>query len=470
MSPTQAGLDIFPVTCLLLPGSIVISILTTRTGRFRWSLWMGWAISSVACGLLVLFDDVTPTPVWAVVLAVFGIGMGMLLTSINVGIQAISSVQDAGRAAAMYAFMRTVGMSIGVAIGGTTFQNVMIKKLNELGLPEAIAHDSEAYVVEMAHMDPTDPIRIGSLQACECSPPPSRLPEHQLTALDVHGFHGVFWVVTGVSLVGFVISFGVKRHSRDKVLESKFILRGSVSGMPPSTSAPNMAVKSLSSSRRNTGTTTLCEASQVMAAHVIDSGSGSVSAPLQSSTPSLAGVEAAVVEVAAVAYYVEPGGKVTPVNICHSPTTLWSSSTVSSDRPRKEHPEVGVAYPVIFVTSEERGEGSSSSPSGGPPPQLSQSWSTSGEYEERAPTEYHEEVMQDSASRPEQGKVHRMSAMHDWTDPDSERAREVLSQYSYWSGSGRSDVTRPGSAVAESRPGDRMEVGVNEAIERKSWS
>lgn len=176
MSPTQAGLDIFPVTCLLLPGSIVISILTTRTGRFRWALWIGWAISSVACGLLVLFDEVTPTPVWAVVLAVFGIGMGMLLTSINVGIQAISSVQDAGRAAAMYAFMRTVGMSIGVAIGGTTFQNVMIKKLNELGLPEAIAHDSEAYVVEMAHMDPTDPIRIGSLQACESSPLPSPPP------------------------------------------------------------------------------------------------------------------------------------------------------------------------------------------------------------------------------------------------------------------------------------------------------
>lgn len=470
MSPTHAGLDIFPVTCLLLPGSIVISILTTRTGRFRWALWIGWAISSVACGLLVLFDEVTPTPVWAVVLAVFGIGMGMLLTSINVGIQAISSVQDAGRAAAMYAFMRTVGMSIGVAIGGTTFQNVMIKKLNELGLPEAIAHDSEAYVVQMAHMDPTDPIRIGSLQACESSPPPSRLPEHLLTAPDVHGFHGVFWVVTGVSIVGFVIGFGVKRHSMDKVLESKFILRGSVSGMPPSISAPEMTVKSLSSSRRNTGTTTLCEASQALAVHDIEGSSGSGSAPPVSLTPSLAGVEAAVVEVAAVAYYVEPGGKVTPVNICHSPTSLWPPSTMSSDRPRQDQPEAAVAYPIIFITSEERGEGSSSSASGGPPPQLSQSWSISGEYEERAPIEHREEVMQDSAMGPEQGTVHRMSAMYEWTDPDSERAREVLSQYSYWSGSGRSDVSRPGSAVEERRRGDRLEAGANEAVGRKSWS
>ncbi|KAK1831048.1 major facilitator superfamily domain-containing protein, partial [Podospora conica] len=204
VTPTQAGLDIFPVTCLLLPGSIVISILTTRTGRFRWALWIGWAISSLSCGLLLLFDENTPTPVWAVVLAIFGIGMGMLLTSINVGIQAISSIQDAGRAAAMYAFMRTLGMSIGVAIGGTTFQNVMSQKLRKLGLPESIAHDSEAYVVEMARMDPADPVRIGSLQAY------------------VHGFHGVYWVVAGISIVGFVISFGIKRHTMDKILESKF--------------------------------------------------------------------------------------------------------------------------------------------------------------------------------------------------------------------------------------------------------
>src|SRR4051812_32463292 len=98
----------------------------SRIGRFRWAVWAGWIISGVGCGLFELFDQNTPTPVWAVILAVFGIGQGMLLTSINVGIQAISRVEDAGRAAAMYAFMRTLGMSIGVAIGGTAFQNVMV--------------------------------------------------------------------------------------------------------------------------------------------------------------------------------------------------------------------------------------------------------------------------------------------------------------------------------------------------------
>lgn len=176
VTPTQAGLDVFPVTVFLLPGSIVVSIITSRIGRFRWAIWGGWVVSAVACGLFQLFDQHTSTPVWAVILAIFGIGMGMLLTSINVGIQAISHVEDAGRAAAMYAFMRTLGMSIGVAIGGTAFQNVMASKLDDLGLPEAIAHDAEAFVAQMAVMDPNDPIRVGALEACECSVPLFSIP------------------------------------------------------------------------------------------------------------------------------------------------------------------------------------------------------------------------------------------------------------------------------------------------------
>lgn len=145
----------------------MISLVTTRIGRYRWAIWSGWVITAIGCGLLLLLDEHTKTPVWAVILAIFGIGHGMLLTSVNVGIQAVSHVEDAGRAAAMYAFMRTLGMSIGVAIGGTVFQNVMSNKLDELGLPDSIAHNSEAFVKTMALMLPTDPTRMGALQACK---------------------------------------------------------------------------------------------------------------------------------------------------------------------------------------------------------------------------------------------------------------------------------------------------------------
>lgn len=115
-SPTQAGIDLFPAVCFLIPGSIVVAALTARLGRFRWAIWLGWAITTTACGLFIIFDLHTRLIVIAVALALFGIGSGMVLTSVNVGIQAISKVEDCAMAASMYGFMRSLGMPIGVAV------------------------------------------------------------------------------------------------------------------------------------------------------------------------------------------------------------------------------------------------------------------------------------------------------------------------------------------------------------------
>ncbi|KAK1585373.1 major facilitator superfamily transporter [Colletotrichum navitas] len=208
VTPTQSGLNLFPVTCLLLPGSIIVSVLTSRLGRFRWAIWSGWAITSTGCGLLVLLDENTTTTMWAIYLAVFGIGNGMVLTSVNVGTQAISRVEDCGRAACMYAFMRTLGMSVGVAVGGTTFQNVMTNRLEELGLSEAIAKNAEIYATHLAAMDPADPERVGALSAY------------------VTGFRGVFWVMTATAVFGFLSSLIIRKHTMDRTHESKFTLQG----------------------------------------------------------------------------------------------------------------------------------------------------------------------------------------------------------------------------------------------------
>jgi EmrB/QacA subfamily drug resistance transporter len=208
VTPIRAGINLLPVSCFLLPGSIVVSVLTTRLGRFRWAIWIGWAITSLACGLLILFEEDTRTAVWAMISAVFGIGIGMVLTSLNVAIQAISPARDSGRAAAMYAFMRSIGMTVGVAVGGTTFQNVMFIRLDELGLPREIAKNAEGYIEELHKLESDDPLLINAHDAY------------------VFGLHGVFWVMTGVAIIGFVTSFIIKKHSMDKGLESRFSLAG----------------------------------------------------------------------------------------------------------------------------------------------------------------------------------------------------------------------------------------------------
>lgn len=115
-SPVRAGIGLFPAVCFLVPGSVVVAMLTSRLGRYRWAIWAGWTVTTVACGLFHLFDLHTSWPVFSIALVVFGVGSGMVLASVNVGIQAMSKAEDCAMAASMYGFMRSVGMPLGVAV------------------------------------------------------------------------------------------------------------------------------------------------------------------------------------------------------------------------------------------------------------------------------------------------------------------------------------------------------------------
>jgi hypothetical protein len=128
-SSIKAGIDVLPAVCLMVPGSIVVSIMTTRLGHFRWAIWGGWAITILACGLQLLFDIHSKSAITLVVFPIFGIGMGMVLTSLNVGVQAISSPEDSAMAASMYGFLRSLGMPLGVAVSVAYLHPPLVKIL-----------------------------------------------------------------------------------------------------------------------------------------------------------------------------------------------------------------------------------------------------------------------------------------------------------------------------------------------------
>ncbi|KAJ4339299.1 hypothetical protein N0V95_007822 [Ascochyta clinopodiicola] len=205
-SPTHAGVDLFPAVCFVVPGSIAVAVLTTRLGRFRWAIWLGWAVTTVSYGMFIIFDIHTRMVVIAVALALFGIGSGMVLTSVNVGIQAISKVEDCAMAASMYGFFRSLGMPIGVALSGTVFQNAMSNKLSELGLPAHIAHDSEQYVFV--------------LQAMADGAQKTAIQESYM-----HGFHSVFIFVTVVAGSALMASLVIRKFSMDKILLTAYSVK-----------------------------------------------------------------------------------------------------------------------------------------------------------------------------------------------------------------------------------------------------
>ncbi|KAI1619298.1 major facilitator superfamily transporter [Exophiala viscosa] len=191
-SPIRTGIALFPLTFAFIPSSLIIGSLNTRLNRFRWALWIGWLIATIGIGLTLLWDLRTPTAAWVVIGIVVGVGHGFVLNAQNFATQAICLPGDEAAAAAMYAFLRSFGMAIGVSIGSTVFQNVMLIKLNELSLPADIAEMSESYVT--VH---------NILHAC------------------TYGFRGVYGFFTGISGMAALMSMLIGRFDLNKELETE---------------------------------------------------------------------------------------------------------------------------------------------------------------------------------------------------------------------------------------------------------
>ena len=93
----------------------------------------------------------------------------------------------------MYAFMRTLGQVIGVAIGGTVFQNQMAAKLTNLALSVDIASNAEQYIALLRTMTAAE--RVEPLEAY------------------LFGFKQVIKVLLGISALGLLVSLLIQHHS-----------------------------------------------------------------------------------------------------------------------------------------------------------------------------------------------------------------------------------------------------------------
>ena len=212
LSPTLTGVGLLGITCGLFPSSSIVGILVTRTGNFRWAIWTGWGITTLGTGLMLLFGTHTSTATWAGIFFVIGFGHGFLITALGVSAQAAASSRDVSYAVAMYSFMRTFGMVIGVAIGGSIFQNRLPHYLEGAGVAienaETIAKNADGYVTILRQI------------------PASSLERQVIVGAYAQAFRVVFGVLTGISGLGGVASLAIRHHDMDRELDSEHMFRG----------------------------------------------------------------------------------------------------------------------------------------------------------------------------------------------------------------------------------------------------
>lgn len=212
LSPTLTGVGALGLSCGLFPSSSLVGIVVSRTGHFRWAIWIGWLVTILGTGLLLLFGTHTSTATWVCIIFVVGFGHGFLLSALGVSVQAAANSGDVSYAVAMYAFMRTFGMVIGVAIGGSILQNRLPYYLEDAGISTEsavqIAKNADAFVTMLRQMPPSSSDR-------------KTIVEAYAQALRV-----VWEVLTGISVLGGIASLAIRHHTMDKELDSEHVFHG----------------------------------------------------------------------------------------------------------------------------------------------------------------------------------------------------------------------------------------------------
>ncbi|KAK6069010.1 efflux pump antibiotic resistance [Seiridium cupressi] len=209
VSPVRAGVILLPVMLILIPSGAVAGAIVSRFNNYRYVIWVGWFLAALSSGLQILWNDQVSDAVWFVPLVILGVGHGLVLNAQTFACQALAKPGDIAAAAATYGFARQFGTAVGVAVGSTTFQNVMALKLSWQGLPTSIAYNAEGYVPELLQLPNRDPTKQGIVTSY------------------VFGFLGVWQVYLGISGIAFFLSFFIKPSNLDRENESEHKLMAS---------------------------------------------------------------------------------------------------------------------------------------------------------------------------------------------------------------------------------------------------
>ncbi|KAK6829254.1 hypothetical protein RU639_003223 [Aspergillus parasiticus] len=192
-SATSASITLIPITAAILPAAAITGILITRFGYIHWPLWLSWIITAIATGCLISWDTSTTTVQWAFNLVAVGVGHGITLSSLNSCVQVLADPKDTSYAFAMYAFVRTIGMCVGVPVGGTIFSNRLKFHAHTLGLPaevgENVVGGIEAFKNMTATAEQVEAFKLAYARA----------------------FRNVAEVLTGLAVLGLIISMFVRR-------------------------------------------------------------------------------------------------------------------------------------------------------------------------------------------------------------------------------------------------------------------
>ncbi|KAL4770136.1 major facilitator superfamily domain-containing protein [Aspergillus nidulans var. acristatus] len=207
--PILTGVALFPQTFTVAPSAIVCGVLVTITGRYRWGLWVGWALSILGLGLLTLLDRHTSTVAWIFLNIPSGLGLGFLTAAIVCTVQASATNKNLTVAVAMVVFFRAFGQAVGIAVGGVIFQNRMRHELLKYSewrdTAEELSRNAAALVTV--------------IQGMHSEGEASGKNDLQMAYTD--SLRIIWAFMAGVAGVGLILSLWVKKYDLNRALRTE---------------------------------------------------------------------------------------------------------------------------------------------------------------------------------------------------------------------------------------------------------
>lgn len=137
-SPIHAGTFLIPVLAGQMVVSWVAGMIVSKTGRYRAIVHSGFAIWSIACGLISTITPHTHQGVMVVFMLLSGLGSGQTLQTTTVAAQASVPRKDMSVVTAFRNFVRMLGGTFALAIGATLINNTLRSSMEVLSLPEDV--------------------------------------------------------------------------------------------------------------------------------------------------------------------------------------------------------------------------------------------------------------------------------------------------------------------------------------------
>ncbi|KAK9780714.1 hypothetical protein SCAR479_01900 [Seiridium cardinale] len=140
-TPLQSGLLLLPFIVTTAITGILCGIFIHRTGRFLELIWTGAALLCTGMGLFISLT--TQATIGQVIgfQIIGGIGSGLLFETPIIAIQSQVGQESAATATSTLNFIRNVGITLSVVVGGTVFQSSIDARAASLrasGLPDEL--------------------------------------------------------------------------------------------------------------------------------------------------------------------------------------------------------------------------------------------------------------------------------------------------------------------------------------------